>query len=244
VAPAQDGSVTVWDLETGKPVHKLIGNAAQGKSFSLSADGRLLAAAAPDGTSVGLWDADSGQPRGSIAAGGGRKFSRDAVTLSPDGRWLAAEQYGAGEHGASVGVWDAASGNLTRMVEAKFDDVRALAFSGDGGRLAVSDAKGALHVFDVKTGKAAFSAKLHPAEVRFAALSPDGRVLAAAGASSGIRLWDAATGKPLGSITARAGAIAALAFSPDGRLLIAGGDGTVELRKASASAVDHQLGAH
>jgi tetratricopeptide (TPR) repeat protein/CHAT domain-containing protein len=238
VAPAQDGAVTVWDLETGKPVHKFIGSAAQGKAFSLSADGRLLAAAAPDGASVGLWDADSGQLRGSIAAGAGRKFSREAVVLSPDGRWLAAEQYGASEHGASVGVWDAASGRLTRMLEAKFDDVRALAFSGDGGRLAVSDSKGALLVFDVKTGKTEFSAKLRPADVRLAALSADGRVLAAAGASSEIRLWDAVAGKQLDAVTPRAGAIAALAFAPDGRLLIAGGDGTVELREAPALAAN------
>jgi CHAT domain-containing protein len=236
VAPAQDGSVTVWDLETGKPVRKLIGSAAQGKSFSLSADGRLLAGATPDGTSIGLWDADSGQSRGSIAAGAGRKFSREAVVLSPDGRWLAAEQYGAADHGASVGVWNAASGSLTRMLEARFDDVRSLAFSGDGGRLAVSDSKGALLVFDVKTGKAEFSAKLHPAEVRLAALSPDGRVLAAAGAGAGIRLWDVAAGKQLDPIAARAGTIAALAFAHDGRLLVAGGDGAVEFREAPASA--------
>ena len=154
------------------------------------------------------------------------------MVLSPDGRWLAAEYYDAARRSPVRERLGRASGRLAQTLDARLDDVRALAFSGDGRRLAVVDPSGALMVFDVTTGGRVFSAKVRPAEARLAALSPDGGRMASAGAGSEVRLWDVAAGRQLGAVAAGSGVISALAFTPEGRLLIAGGDGAVEERDA------------
>ena len=229
----QDATVAVWDSQTGASIRTLTSGGAS-KVFGSSADGRLLAAASGSRTEIILWDAERDQRAGAITASGGVRFSRDAVTLSPDGLRLAAEHYGASATGPAIGVWDVRTGKLARLMDGRINDVHALVFSPDGRRLAAVHAKGALSVWNAETGKLVFPA-IASAAAKLAAFSPDGRVLASAGAGREIRLWDAQTGRPTGVIASQAEAVGALAFSPDGGLLAVAEGGTAELWERPAA---------
>jgi WD40 repeat protein len=230
---ATPDGIAIWDARTGSVVRTLSANGS--RIFGFSADGRLLAVASGSRAAITLWDAEHGKPKAFIAASESARFSRDAVALSPDGQRLAAEQYGASPSGPTVGVWDVRTGGLTRLLEGRISDVRALVFSSDGRRLAVIDAKGALSVWDADAGKAAF-APIAFAAAKLAAFSADGLTLASAGAGGAVRLWDAQTGRQIGAVASQTETVKSLAFSPDGRMIALGrADGAVELRETSGS---------
>jgi tetratricopeptide (TPR) repeat protein len=231
-----NSAVMVWDARTGA-VRKLTSGGAE-KIFGFSADGRLLAAFSGSRSTIALWDARQSKPAGSINAGEGVRFSHDAAALSPDGKRLAVEQYGASSSPApAIGVWDTGSGKLIRLLQSHVGDVHALVFSPNGGRLAVIDDKGALSLWDAETGKPAFPV-IASASAKLAAFSPDGRVLASAGAGGEVALWDARTGRRAGGVVSQGEKVHSLAFSPDGRLLAIGHtDGVVELRETSSLAI-------
>ena len=112
------------------------------------------------------------------------------------------------------------------------DQIGAVAFSGDGTRLAVGDGTGRVALWDGGLERKAgvlrnvFPARLGdtPEGVSALALSPDGRTLAVGGSSGTLQLWDVATQQPLGGPLPTAGEeIVSVAFGADsGTVYVAG----------------------
>jgi len=120
-------------------------------------------------------------------------------------------------------------------------EVRALAVSADGARLALGFADGYFELVDAVRGTAslgpvnAYAGAMEPdrdgkVEIYALAFSADGRRLALAGADPALRFFDAASGKPIGTslrdeATGLESAVEHLAFTADGRrLLVTTGD--------------------
>jgi WD40 repeat protein len=114
-----------------------------------------------------------------------------------------------------------------------------VAFSPDGRRLAsgsIAEAPaagagdgrvGEVIVWDLDSGRPAFTGRGHRGGVGNLAFSPDGRLLASSGGApmdphpADVVLRDAPTGRDVRTLTTGPGAVGGLAFSPDGRLLAA-----------------------
>ena len=118
------------------------------------------------------------------------------------------------------------------------DEVRSVAFSPDGKRIATGSPDKTVRLWNPATGQP-LGAPLtgHTGPVNEVAFSPDGQRLASAGDDGTVRLWNPDTGQPLGDpLTGYTGQTFAVAFSRDGRrLATAGDDGTVRLWPADAS---------
>ena len=91
-----DGTVRLWDAETGVEILTLRGNAATVADVAYSPDGRRIATAG--GGTVKLWNADTGQPVFTLT---NQASTARGVAFSPDGLRLAA---GVGQ---AVKLWDA-----------------------------------------------------------------------------------------------------------------------------------------
>ncbi|NND19176.1 MAG: cytochrome C, partial [Silicimonas sp.] len=79
-----DFAVEIWELTSGKRIHRLEGHKGQVNGLALSPDGRVLASAGWDG-SIWLWDVESGA---AIAEMTGHESSVSDVAFSRGGETL------------------------------------------------------------------------------------------------------------------------------------------------------------
>jgi WD40 repeat protein len=212
-----DGTVRIWDLDTGQS--RTLPGQDPAWAVAYSPDGRHLASAGDDST-VQVWDLDTGASR-TLSGHTGPVL---AVAFSPDGRHLAS----AGDD-STVRVWNLDTGQ-SHVLTGHTGSVFAVAFSPDGHHLASAGEDLTVRVWDLDTGPSGtLTGHTDPLSVRAVAFSPDGHQLAGAGPASTVRLWDLDTGSSR-TLTGHASQVTAVAYSPDGRYLAsAGSDSTVRI---------------
>jgi WD40 repeat protein len=138
VTAERTGIVGVWDADTGKQIRLLRGHGDQIHDARFSPDGTMIASAARDGTAR-TWDTETGAQIASHQQKSGLYV--DAVSFSPDGRWVLSAGNGWAE------IWNARSGKVHTSVSVGPEDEGAFStfarFSKDGKSIIVSDADGA-----------------------------------------------------------------------------------------------------
>lgn len=136
-----NGSITRWEVATGRRVAELRGHEGSTISVVHAPDGRTLASAGTDGV-IRLWDASANIELFAIGHRGGPPVLE--LAFSPDGAILA-----SGHVDRVVRLWDATTGRLRHALSGHDQRVRALAFSPDGRGLASGDADGTILIWDL-----------------------------------------------------------------------------------------------
>ena len=98
---SDDGTVAVWDLQTGARLHELTGHQGWVTSVALSGDGRHIVSGSDDGT-VAVWDLQTGARLHELT---GHQGGVNSVALSGDGRHIV-----SGSDDGTVAVWDLQTG--------------------------------------------------------------------------------------------------------------------------------------
>jgi WD40 repeat protein/serine/threonine protein kinase/Flp pilus assembly protein TadD len=124
---SRDGSVSVWDAETGARRAVLNGHSRSCR-LAFSPDGKTLATAAGD---VKLWDWAAGAEKGVFRGPAGVGYVA-AVAFFPDGKTLAA----ASGDGTIV-LWDALGHGKETVLRSQFRTGESLAVSPDGQWMAL-----------------------------------------------------------------------------------------------------------
>ncbi len=228
MATAQsDGSIRVWDAETGRPLYRLAGHDESVTSVAFDRDGSQLASASSDGT-VRLWDPAT---EGLVRTLTGHEGGVWSVDFSADGNRLAsASSDGTGR------LWDPATGGLVRTLTGHEGRVTSVAFSADGSRLASASSDGTVRLWNPATGEPIRTLTGHVGPVTAVDFSPDGQLLASAAWDNTVRLWNPATGEPVHAFTGYEREVTAVDFSPEGKRLASGSsDGTVHLSDVRVS---------
>ena len=140
-----------------------------------------------------------------------------AMAFAPGGNLLAVGT------ASRVVLWDLVERRPAASLDAP-GAVHALAFSGDGRRLAVGSGhpsrSGSVRVWSVPDGTLLLDLAGHADAVYAVAFRPDGAQLASAGFDATVRLWNLADGSPAGVFAGHSDFVNALAYARDGRTLL------------------------
>ena len=250
-------TLILWDASTGKPLHRIaqsvlglafspdgqtlaagaicadgvhamLWNVATGEERGKLTNAGMVVGYLPDGktlvtatiryqanSEVQFWNLEAKTPQLSIPV---PRFR--IAALSRDGRQLVTSG------GESVKLWDTATGS-EQLTLAEHADVRALAFSPDGKRLATGDELRTVLVWDLETGRRIGQQALLDA-VCGLTFSPDGKTLVSSTTGGAIKLWDMTPAEEATTISIPA-EVMSLRFSKDGRTLIVGNRGPTKL---------------
>ncbi len=190
------GTVTIWDTETGKPLRSWKGIAKTIQALEFSQNGNcLLLVYAGDKDEVAVWRTSDGKElvRWSDFHTGVR-----AARFSPSGRRVLF-----------------VPGNEGRQQQAKW-------FPGSNGEFVLAKPEDRI-VFlrDVENGEDVALFKGHEGNVTSAQFSADGSQVVTAGEDGTVRVWNSCDPRQYGTVLpGHSSVLAEAAFSPDGRLVM------------------------
>lgn len=208
------GIVLVWDIESGKIVHRSDKLSTAASSVAWSRDGKLLVAGTSgaggelqEAGEVWIWDAETGKPLHHFSVKPETKYGEWAsaarVAISPDAKRVAVPvtsgSRGApagivnGDTAAAVRVWELETGKDTEPVHSLNMAVKAVVFNPDGNQLATAGGDKVVRVWDLDTGKQ-LAALPSQGRVEVVAFSPDGKSLAVGSKAGIVRIWATPTG--------------------------------------------------
>jgi WD40 repeat protein/serine/threonine protein kinase len=206
-----DGVVRIWDPETGQETARI---SHQARSVAWSPDGTRIATGG-DGLEVRLWDSREGRLDTPIL-----RLPGDVhwLSWSPDSGRLAAISFDRdrGTLGEALSIWDTTSGaRLFRAGQVR--ELRSVAFSPDGSRLAAGGAEGTVRVFDAADPGERAALFTGCMKVTGMAFGSDGRRLYAGGwGMGGVKVYDPARDPRGRGIPSWLDQLAALTFDREG----------------------------
>jgi WD40 repeat protein len=164
-----------------------------------------------------VWDVLSGEIVLEIA---GVSEMESEIKFSPDGSYLV-----GGSSPFGIGIWDAVTGERILVVP-ESAAINGIAFSLDGGTLALATENGMVTLWDTENWVQKLSVLTRPTGSNYIGLSPDGSLLAARNGSLQTAIWNVSPigGREALTISAHNGRAFDAIFDPSGRRIASTGE--------------------
>ena len=181
-----------------------------------------------------------------------KEFETGAVTsldFAADGKGLLTSG-----PGNDVVLWDLETEKAARTFTGHTVDVRAVACSADGSRVASTDSAGTLKIWNFNDAKVLFTltGKKYPDDppsetltIEGLAFSPDGRYIVTEATDVKARVWDAVRGVEVRMLPDHDGSSASVSISPSGTLVASSrGGGLLRVWKIDTANVSRVMNGH
>jgi hypothetical protein len=220
------GTVTVWDAK-GEQVLQARPVAAEVSGLAWTSDSTSLVVLDKTGKKTTFELRLAGRP-------GMAAMPKDSTRLYANHRTAALALRGAWqEHMVAVvegpQVRTYIGSHAFSKINARGEDVVALAFCPEKNQLATSERSGVLRIWDLGSGLSLIALEGHTAEVTALAFSPGGKRLVSGGKDKALCVWDVGEGREVIRFEDLTGTPTALAFHPEGRRLYVAMGSTVEV---------------
>lgn len=215
-----DGHATVWQTNPLREIARFSVPATELVAVAISNDDDRLAAR-DRGGALHVWDIESQR---CIARSPVVPLDRPPLTHVGDLLFAPDDQRVADSWWAIHGrIWDLRASPPVAIDLAEAPGTyRVLAFSPDGGSLAVGDVVGAVRIFDARTGSRTAMFVAHPGRVRSIGFTPDGRGIWTCGDRLA-RLREHGDDRGVRIVSVPGEAFHGVDFAADGRTLVAAG---------------------
>jgi WD40 repeat protein len=187
ISGSQDGTVRIWDAQTGDPALKPLSTKRDSCPFSVafSSNGGRIAAGCYEGFKI--WDAETGKE---VITSIDVLRSNYSIVFSPNEKTIA-----SCSARSIVQIWDAQTGNRLRgPLDGHSNPILALTFSIDGTKIASGSDDGTVRVWDANSGQLVQGPFRHDDGVYFVAFSPDGTKIISGIPNMGVCVWDTTSG--------------------------------------------------
>jgi WD40 repeat protein len=218
VAVVHENTIVLWDVPSGKLLHRFSEPPPLHGAVALAPDGKQLVVPHSDG-SLHVVDVASGKELRAVEMPPlppGRPSPRtiQRLAISPDGRYLV-----FGGPDTPLTLCELATGKrLHELAPSQSNFFTGAAFTPDSRLLAVDEYTG-IRLFEVPSGKEVRKLPLKSPKQNRLVFSPDGRMLAAVEHYT-IQLWDMTANRWLHPPVGHEAQIEALHFFPDGKRLV------------------------
>ena len=207
---SSDGTVRLWDVETGAVTRTFEESAS---SVAFSPDGTTLATGTSRG-SIRIREVTTGA---TLATLEGHTGPVTSLSFSRDGTWLAS---GSDDH--TVRVWHAATAAPAARMEGHTSPVTSVSFSPDGTLLASGSEDKTILVWGFDPIAPPSILPGHASSVTSVSFSPDGATVASGSRDGTIRIWDVETSATVATLEGHSGPVTSVSFSPGGAILASG----------------------
>ncbi|KAG2096298.1 WD40-repeat-containing domain protein [Suillus discolor] len=238
---SSDGSLRLWDLESGTQIGEdwRDEDNVVFRSLALSPNGKMIASGDYDGK-VRLWDVET---RKVIARWTGHAHTVQSLCWSADDKQVA-----SGSWDGTARIWEVKKGKTILKIETSHARVNAVMYSPDSSKLAtgrgdmrrtllawtsldgngklISDSYDLIRIYDTATWEQIAILEGHTKHVTALSLSQNNRLLASASYDKTARLWNLDTNLPVGLPLQHENVLWSVALSPDAKVLVTAEDTT------------------
>ena len=217
---SHDGTVRLWDVETGNEIgHRQVYTSAV-RSVAFSPDGSTTLSGLEDGRLI-VWDTQTGELVKQLYGCDGSAYD---VAFSPDGGTFA-----SGCADGRLIVWDVSTWDSTQL-EGHKDEIWSIAFSPDSKMILSGSADWELILWSASTKEEIRRFSGHASQVLSVAFSPDDQTALSGSADGTSILWDVTDGSITHQFKDHTNWVWDVAFSPDGETAVtASADGSLIL---------------
>ena len=220
ITGANDKTVRIWDVETGRCLASL--DNAGADTMRVSPDGKRVLFGSGWGGNLLVWDLELGR---FIRKLEGHAEAVNSVAWSQDGRLAI-----SGANDATVRLWDIESGQFIREFRDHTGAVKSVAWNPNELRILSGGCDHTVRLWDVESGQCIRVLEGHTGTVKSVAWSPDGLNFITGANDATVRLWETETGRCIHVLEGHTGAVNSVAWSPEGRHALSGAeDKTVRL---------------
>ena len=215
-----NGTVKLWDVETGRLLRTLDGHTHVVYKGVFSPDEKTLASCSLDGK-INIWEVATGTLLRTLT---GHTQPVKAVAFTPDGSALASVS-----NDGTLRLWDVAKGTQLRSFVHRQpgdvdDSVYSVLFIERGKVVIAGNGDGTISYWEVDSGKESRVLRGHNGPVFSLTLSRDRRTLASGSYDHTVKLWTVKTGNEIRSFSDRKmdgviEQVRAVSLSSDGKLL-------------------------
>ncbi|KAI5295696.1 hypothetical protein KEM52_000521 [Ascosphaera acerosa] len=220
-----DRDVRVWDMDTGKSLHKMRGHTSTIRCLKMY-DARTAISGSRD-TTVRVWDIERGEVKHVLQG-----HSASVRCLAIHGERLV-----SGSYDTTARVWNVPEARCEHVLSGHFSQIYAIAF--DGRRVVTGSLDTSVRVWDPATGACLTTLQGHTALV--GKLQMRGDTLVTGGSDGSIRVWSLTRYQPIHRLVAHDNSITSLQFD-DKRIVSGGSDGCVKIWDLHSGALIRELG--
>ena len=214
-SPSYDGTIRIWELESGECKTKLEGDKSGVFCVSWSPDGCRLASSSSDNT-INIWETETWK---TVGAATGHNALIYRVAWSPDGQKLA-----SGGSDGTIRIWDVETWQTSYELKDKASGgVQSLAWSPQGHLLAFGDTAGTIMQFDAQLLRNKETIGKHTGYAFDMVWTSDGQKLISSGGNGDlkVRIWDIEKRKEERTLEGATNSITSVSLSNDERLIAA-----------------------
>lgn len=208
---SSDGTISIWDVETGRLINSFKGYSKFLYSLSFSHDNQYLVTVPEDeNDEVSIWDCKSGKCLSKICSIVNYPYiyGGQIVDFSPNGKYLAISRSGM------ILLYDITRKELIKTGFEHDAMVNSVSFSPDGKYLVSASYDKSVRIWDLSTLRCVHSLEGHTNFVYTANYSPDGRYIVSVSEGT-IKIWNVNTGKCIETLDGQN--VNSAAFSSDGK---------------------------